>query len=195
MDWATVQVGLEVAWEVAKALAVITGAATGVVQGRKWLTQRLDRGRAALRANPEWAQQGSRPDQFESLLAGREWNAEDAARLLGCTGEQAEGTLSVLGYVLDEAAGKWRFKGDDAGLMLSNITRAISYGAHRGGDWQARFRRWMERYLEDGEPPPLDSLDVDYEPNGPPVPEYAPTVGERVDHWIARLRNWRSPPP
>lgn len=191
VDWAAMQVGLEVAWEVAKALAVVTGAATGVVKARKWLIERLDRGRVALGANPDWAQRGYRPDQFESLLASPEWDADDAAHLLGCTAEQAEGTLSVLGYVFDETEGKWRFEGDDAGVMLSNIIRAISYAAHRGGDWQDRFRRWIERYLEDGEPPSMETLDV--ESDAAPMPEYVPTVGERIDEWLARIRGWRSP--
>lgn len=192
VDWAAVQVGLEVAWEVAKALAVVTGATTGVVQARKWLMQRLDRGRAALGTNPEWAQRGYRPDQFESLLLQPEWGPDDAARLLGCNAEQAEGTLSVLGYVLNETEGKWEFEGDDAGVMLSNTIRAIGYAAHRGGDWEPRFRRWMKRYLEDGYPSPKETLELEPAPDSAAEPEYVATVGERIDDWIARIREWRS---
>lgn len=193
VDWAAMQLGLEIAWEVAKVLAVATGAVTGLVQARKWLVQRLDRGRAALRANPEWAQRGYRPDQFESLLASREWDPGDAARLLGCTAEQAEGTLFVLGYVLDETSQRWRFKSDDAGLMLSNITTAIGVASHRGDDWRLRFRRWMERYLEDGELPAMETLDL--EPGAPSESGYVPTIGERVDEWLGRIRGWRSRGP
>jgi len=192
VDWGAVQVGLEVAWEVAKALAVVTGAATGVMQARKWLVERLGRGREAVGENPEWAQRGYRPDQFESLLLRRDWDADEAAGLLGCTAEQAKGTLSVLGYVLNETEGRWEFEGDDAAVILSSVIRAIAYAAHRGGDWQPRFRRWMERYLEDGEPPPLETLDLEPQQTSPTVPAYSPSAGERIDDWIARIREWRA---
>lgn len=120
----------------------------------------------------------------------REWDAHEAAALLGCTPEQAEGTLAVLGYVLDE--GRWKFEGDDAAVILSNVISAIAYAAHRGGDWQLRFRAWMERYLEGGEPPPLETLDLESQSASPTVPTYSPSAGERIDDWIARIREWRA---
>lgn len=192
LDWAAMQFGLEIAWEAAKALAVAAGATTGVMQARRLMLQRLDRGQAALRANPEWAQRGYRPDQFESLLTSRVWDADHAARLLGCSADQAEGTLLVLGYVLDPTDRMWRFEGDEAGVMLSNIVAAINSFAHRGGDWQSGFRRWMERYLEAGVPPSMETFES--EQRAPPESPYVPTIGERIDRLLARIRGWRFRP-
>jgi hypothetical protein len=190
VDWATVQTGLEIAWEVAKAVAVATGATTGVVKARKWLLERLGRGRESLRANPEWAQRGYRPDQFESLLANREWKTEDLARLLGCTDDQAEGALWILGYVFDQSEGKWKFAGDEADISLSVMVDAIGYASHQGGAWQSRFRDWMERYLKDDVAPPLEALDL--QPSDVPEHEWKPTIGERIDGWLERLPLRRS---
>lgn len=190
VDWATVQEGFDVAWEVIKALAVVTGATTGGVKAKQWLTERLARGRDALAANPEWSQRGYRPDQFVTLLSTRDWNTADLARLLGCSEQEAEAVLWALGYVFSEGKSRWQYRADNAGTMLSTIIQAIGYAAHQGGPWQSRFRAWLVRYLEEGEPSLLETLDLESTGDAS-VPPYNPTVGERIDDLLARLRAGR----
>lgn len=186
-DWATVQVALEVAWEVAKAFAVIAGAGAGVVAARKWFLDRLGRGREALRSNPEWAQRGYRPDQFEALLLTREWKPSELAPVLGCSEAQAEGVLWIMGYALDESKGRWRYEGDDdSSINFSAIMGAINYASHGPPDWEARFQEWLESYLESGEPPALETLDPGLQ-ESPSPPEYSPSIGSRIDRLIDQL--------
>lgn len=69
------------------------------------------------------------------------------------------------------------------------LLSAMGYAAHMGGDWEARFQAWIMRFIEEGEPPPLESLDP--EPGDAPVTEWTPTLGERIDELLARLRGNR----
>jgi hypothetical protein len=188
-DWATVHAGLEVAWEVLKAAAVITGAATGAMKAREWLLERLGRSREALQANTEWAQRGYRPDQFESLLLTRTWQTAELAGLLGCTEEQAEGVLWTLGYAFNEEDGTWESDEAEGGEIMRAIVTGIGYAAHTGGDWEARFQAWMSRFIEEGEPPPLETLDP--EARNALVAQWTPTLGERIDALLARVRRIR----
>lgn len=186
VDWVTVEAGLEAAWEIVKAAAVVTGAATGAVKVRKWLLGRLGRGRESLHENQEWAQRGYRPDQFESLVLTREWQTDELADLLDCSEDQAEGVLWIMGYVLDEREGTWKFDEGEPGATFSAIIRAIGYASHAGGDWQSRFQIWMQRCVDEGKPPPLETLDP--KPHDARLPEWTPTIGERLDAWLERLR-------
>jgi hypothetical protein len=189
-DWSTVQQGLEVAWEVLKAVGVLSGAAGGAMAAWKWLGQRLGAARESVVANPEWAQRGYRPDQFAALVLTRDWTTSELAERFGCSKNDAEAILWLIGFSFDEDAGRWSAPrdGTDASTMLTmNLLQAISWAAHSGGDWEVRFRRWLLRYLETGRPPALETLDPVTESEDPRV--WKPTAGERLDRIIARLRD------
>lgn len=186
VDWATVWEGLDVAWDVVKAVAVAGGAVAAVEKARSWIKQRLRHGREALAANAEWAQRGYRPDQFAALLAARDWDATGLAGLLSCSQAEAEAILWTLGFSFDDDSGRWRSGGEPAAEFLNDLVDAISWSSHAGGEWQPRLRTWLIRYLETGNRPPFELLDV-----APPddLPMYRPTLGERLDGFLARFRS------
>jgi hypothetical protein len=181
-DWATVLEGLKVAREVLEAI----GLAQTAVWAGKWLKERLGRATEALDAHPEWRQRGYRPYQFQALVSMREWSTEDVASLLGCTEGQAEGVLWALGFSYNEETERWEQGGDEAGQMLADIQTAIAWLKEYPG-WEARFRRWLLRYVETGHCPPFESLresaDVDDS-----AFEFKSTPGERLDAFLDRFR-------
>jgi hypothetical protein len=186
VDWATVYEGLQVAWEVLKAVGVVGGAVTSVVAAKRWLAERLDRAQQTLAAHPEWMHKGYRPDQFARLVATRDWTADQLAPLLGCTEDEAEAILWALGFALEPDTGRWEEKADEAAEMFANIVRAVGWASHGGPGWEPRFRGWLMRYLETGQAPAFESMrqpsedDEDW--------HYKPTPGERLDGFLARWR-------
>lgn len=185
-DWATMQQGLEVAWQVLQALGVVGGAVAAVTKGREWLAKRVGRAREALSSHPEWMQKGYRPYQFEALVASREWTAAALAPLLGCSEEEAEAVLWAMGYSFNSDANRWERAGDEAAEMLANIYLAIAWAEKQGKGWEASFRRWLMRYLDTGECPPFDSLQPSFDDED--EFEYKLSPGERLDAFLGRFR-------
>jgi hypothetical protein len=186
-DWAALQQGLEVVWQALQALGVIGGAAAAASKTREWLVDRVGRARGALAAHPEWMQKGYRPDQFEALIATRDWTPAELAPLLGCSSDEAEAVLWAMGFVFDPEAKRWAKDGDDAATMLSDIRTAVASAEKEGKGWEGTFRGWLLRYLETGEQPPFESLQRSFDDDDPPF-RYRPSVGERVDAVLARFR-------
>ena len=186
-DWATLLEGLEVAWQVVQGVGVVGGAAAFLGKVRDWLNKRVGAARDALRAHPEWMQKGYRPDQFEALIAPRDWTAAEIAPLLGCTEAEAEAVLWTLGFALDPETQRWKKNADEAASVLADIRTAIAWAEKNGPGWEAQFREWLTRYLETGERPPFESLRPSFDDEDEDW-EYRPTAGERLDELLARFR-------
>lgn len=186
VDWATLYEGLQVAWEVLKAVGVLGGAVTTVVAAKRWLAERIARANEALAAHPEWMQEGYRPDQFARLLANRDWTGDQLAPLLGCSKTEADAVLWGMGFAINEETGRWEKEADEAAEMLGNIMIAVSWAAHAGLGWEPRFRAWLTQYLETGQAPPFESMREQFE--GEQDFEYKPTPGQRLDGLLARWR-------
>jgi hypothetical protein len=187
-DWATIQQGLEVVWQVLQAIGVVGGAVAALNKAHQWLAERVGRTREALSAHPEWMQRGYRPDQFRVLVASREWTAAELAPLLGCSEEEAEAVLWALGYSYNDESQRWEGAGDEAAQMIADIVTAIGW-AEKEGNWEANFRNWLLRYLETGERPPFERLQPSFEDED--YAAYKPSVGERLDDFLARVRRRR----
>ena len=187
VDWTTVQQALKVVWEVLQAVGVVGGVVTTVVGAKRWLAERVGRADQALAAHPEWMQKGYRPDQFRRLLVSPDMTTDQLAQLLGCTEEEAEAVFWAMGFALDPETAQWSDMGDEAAEMLANIITAVGWASHEGPGWETRFRAWVMRYLEAGEPPPFETLraPVDELDEGF---EYRPSVGERLDALLDRFR-------
>jgi hypothetical protein len=154
----------------------------------KWLKERLGRATDALDAHPEWMHRGYRPYQFQALVSVREWSTEDLASLLGCTEAQAEGVLWALGYSHNEETERWEQGGDEAGQLLADIETAIAWLETDRSGWEARFRRWLLRYVETGERPPFESLRPSVDEDDDLALGIRPTVGARLDAFLDRFR-------
>lgn len=186
-DWAVVQQGIEVAWEVVKTIAIVSGATAGIAAARKQLRHRLGKARDALAANRGWAQRGYRPDQSAALVANRDWSAEALASLLGCRADEAEAVLWTLGHAFNESTGRWERRGDEAAEMMANIVEAIGWASHAYYEgWEPAIRRWIIEYMETGSPPPLENLEPDLEDDE--LHMYRPSLGERIDRLIDHFR-------
>ena len=183
-DWTTAHEGLKVALEVLGAINLVQT----VVSAGKWLKERLGRATDALEAHPEWMQRGYRPDQFQALVSIRDWSTEDLASLLGCSEDQAEGILWALGYSYNEETRRWEQCGDETGQMLTDIQTAIAWLEKDNPGWEARFRRWLLRYVETGDRPPFESLRPSFEDDDDLALELRPTAGERLDAFLNRFR-------
>lgn len=92
--------------------------------------------------------------------------------------------------MFSEQEGRWEYRADDTGAMIASVIQAIGYAAHQGGPWQPRLRMWLRRYLEEGQPPPFETLDLLEDDASHPFA--GRTVGERIDGVLARLRSGRS---
>jgi hypothetical protein len=184
-DWTTVYEALKVAWEVVKAVGIVGGAVTTVVAAKREVAKRIERATNALAKHPEWMQKGYRPDQFARLVAARDWTADQLAPLLGCSEDEAEAILWATGFAVNPEDGRWEDMADEAAQMLGNIITAVTWASHGGPNSETRFRAWLLRYLETGEPPPFASLQ-------PSVDDYDDFVyrlspGERLDRFLARF--------
>jgi len=188
-DWATVYEAYKVAWEVVKAVGAVGGAVGTVVGAKRNLAERLGRANKAFAHHPEWMQKGHRPDQFARLVATGDWTADQLAPLLGCTEDEAEVVPCATGFALTPEGGRWEDAGDEAAQMLGNIITAVTWASHVGPNWETRFRAWLVRYLETGEPPPFESLQPSFDDEEDFT--YRPTVGERLDALIGRLTRRR----
>jgi hypothetical protein len=179
-DWPTLLEGLKVTWQVLEHVAT----AGGVLAFGKLVADevrgRLQRGREAVAANPQWAQRRTMPYQFVALVRSRDWKTDELAPLLDCTGPDAEAVLFALGFSYDAQAEVWRYGGDPAADVLGDLLREIQIAAHRYGDDemdQALTSR-LQSYLEEGQLQRTDDstatdddlADVDF----------GPTLGERV---------------
>lgn len=142
--------------------------------------KRLAKGQEAVENNPEWRLRAYSPYQFTSLILSREWAPRELAVVLGCSEEEAQGVLWVLGFAADEG-GTWRLDGDEAARVVRKLQAELAIAAHdRTNDWPADLKRRARKYLETGrleEPRPIDE-----EEDGYSVPGL--TVGERVDQAI-----------
>jgi hypothetical protein len=133
-------------------------------------------------------QKGYRPDQFARLLVTRDWTANELAPLLGCTEEQAEAVLWAMGFAVNPENGRWEEMADEAGEILANIITAVEWASREEArGWETRFRGWLMRYLDSGECPPFESLGPTLQDDELDFTE-RPTVGERVDAFLARFR-------
>jgi hypothetical protein len=122
-------------------------------------------------------------------VATGDWTADQLAPLLGCTEDEAEAVLWATGFALTPEGGRWEDAGDEAAQMLGNIITAVTWASHVGPNWETRFRAWLVRYLETGEPPPFESLQPSFDDEEDFT--YRPTVGERLDALIGRLTRRR----
>jgi hypothetical protein len=186
-DWATVYEALKVAWEVVKAVGAVGGAVATVAGAKRILAERLGQANKELGNHPEWMQKGYRPDQFARLLVTRDRTADQVAPLLGCTEDEAEAVLWAMGFALNPENGRWEVMADEAAEMLANLTTAVTWASREGRGWETRFRGWLMRYLETGQPPPFESLRPSFEDDDEDF-TYRPSVGERLDSFLARFR-------
>lgn len=188
VDWATLQQGLDVAWDVLKAAGAAYGGTQAFCAASQWVRERMGRGRDALDANPGWAQRQYRPDQFATLLEISGGEPARLAQLLGCTAEQAEAVFWTIGYAYDQDSQRWQLEADDAAVVLHQLLQATGWASHAHFQgWEQALAQWLRLYLETGQAPALESLD--------PVPaednddfEIPMTVGERLDTFLERLR-------
>jgi hypothetical protein len=170
-DWPDLIEGLDIAWDVVKALGVVGGAYYTVkVMAVDPLRKRLERGRDAIARNaPSWALRGAAPYSVDALLSDRGWSSESLAALLGCSVEDAEATLETFGFTFDEATGEWRPGGDDAAQLLRVIHHEVSYGLHSDApdSLRTQYRRRIEILLQTGSVPPAteytDAMAYDWE--------------------------------
>lgn len=170
-DWPDLLEGLDIAWEVVKALGVVGGAYYTVkVMAVDPLRKRLERGRDAIARNaPAWALRGAAPYSMDVLLGDRAWSSETLAALLGCSVADAEATLETFGFTCDEATGEWRPGGDDAAKLLRVIHDEVGYGLHSDAPDALRteYRRRIEILLQTGSVPPTteytDAMEYDWE--------------------------------
>jgi hypothetical protein len=155
--WPDVFEGLSVAWEVAKAMAVVGGAAAFV----EILQRRLKRGRDVLtQIAYRWDQRGAAPRTFVAFLSDRRWTSEGLADLLGCTQPEAEAVLGVFGFTSVEG-GDWQPKGDEAARLIQLIHEEIAFGLHEDAGEAAReeFGLRVREIMQTGSRPPPPEYD------------------------------------
>ena len=190
-DWPTVITGLRIAWEVLNHAAVAGGAWAFAEMIRQRLRDRLEAGRRAAENHREWAQREVRPYQFIALIRTRKWTTQELAQLLGCSDEEAEAVLWVLGFSLDAKSESWSWEGDVEASLANAIQEQIAIASHRGGqDWEGELRKRVLQLLETGESPPVYSPPPEAEEDIPY--EWQPTAGERVGALLDDLLGrWR----
>jgi hypothetical protein len=158
IDWSSLLDALGVAWKVAEHVVTTYEIARGTRAVIENVRDRLTRAREAARRNMfGWAQRGAEPSAIARFLSRDAWSASTLAAFLGCSKEDAEALLALLGFAFDERTSEWRRTNDDeAGALLLGIyEEAAWYGADLLISSEAReeFQRRVEELLRTGERP------------------------------------------